>query len=1159
MPKVSAENSMVCKCGAQMRVRDGKYGKFWGCSTFPKCRNTKPYDGEVREELVKDFEPSPFQETVFQFVKDGKGHGVVEGVAGCGKTTTITQGLGYTPKDAEVAFVAFNRHIANTLAGKAPPHVHVSTLHSLGFGNVRNALGNVKVEPRKIWHIVKDLQDEMDWDKAEAVDQSISSIIRLVNMCKATLSDPTDENLDWITDRWNIETNGDRDLIHTVVRTAHLESVADTATIDYDDMIWLCASGKVPCRKFDFLFVDETQDLNKAQLEMALKSVKPGGRIVAVGDHNQCVVDDSRILCYNKSISIQDISIGDTIKVGGGSGKLAEVKVGNVYRREVKDLPVYTVTTKSGKSLTTTPEHIYFAGFTQDQLGENWYFTYLMYKEGVGYRIGTTRMGRSNYKSPGFGQRLVHERADKIWLLQKCDTESKAKYWEQFYSVKFGLPTWLFHGDGRNLAYNEGCIERLFAEIDTDANAAALLHSLDMFIQYPHRIPKASSAKRRRNFVITIAADSRYKPLHHYAISGSDMEDAVRLRKIGINVRPSKKSKGWRLEGVTSNLASIYNMVSQIQSVMNINILEKARLSGRSLPFMPASHVRPGMKVFVTDGEDVYEDIVMSVSRRTYTGTLHDLNIDRYHNYAANGILTHNSIYGFRGADTDAMPNIIERLEATVLPLSITYRCPKSHVELAQTLVPEIVAAEWAEEGSIESLSEYSFLETVKSGDLVLCRCNAPLVRPAFSLIRQGVKAIILGRDIGKGLMALVKKVQKRYRVRSLDDTLNALMEYHRKEYARLNRVGKEMQAESLDDKIETLVALADGCDTVADLDRRVEEVFSDESAGVTFSTVHKAKGAEADRVFILKPGLMPHPKASQGWEMDQEANIIYVSLTRAKRALYFVGGHPPFVKMEDLPEVDQAVEEMLQAQEEKLADPNLDADVRTMHEEARPTDRLIECGFCEGEGEVLVHLALESAENIWETCPICKGTKQREAFEVEYETETDRAAREITDGVLEESLLQQFPHPGRFESNIYRPSARELAEAMLDYTPNVIDRQLVLVDEVASGSFVHVWTSVMVGKIAGGTGADSIRVTRADVTERGTFWFKNDAEWVTRSVPKSCDTPEKAVAHLVGKIEGQVAQMTRKCPYCEAVAVRCKSKNGPWWKTNCIHMVKED
>ena len=39
----------------------------------------------------------------------------------------------------------------------------------------------------------------------------------------------------------------------------------------------------------------------------------------------------------------------------------------------------------------------------------------------------------------------------------------------------------------------------------------------------------------------------------------------------------------------------------------------------------------------------------------------------------------------------------------------------------------------------------------------------------------------------------------------------------------------------------------------------------------------------------------------------------------------------------------------------------------------------MIECGFCDGEGEVLVHLALESAENIWETCPICKGTKQAE------------------------------------------------------------------------------------------------------------------------------------------------------------------------------------
>lgn len=40
----SIESGMVCPhCGKQMVLRTGKYGKFWGCSSFPRCRHTEPY------------------------------------------------------------------------------------------------------------------------------------------------------------------------------------------------------------------------------------------------------------------------------------------------------------------------------------------------------------------------------------------------------------------------------------------------------------------------------------------------------------------------------------------------------------------------------------------------------------------------------------------------------------------------------------------------------------------------------------------------------------------------------------------------------------------------------------------------------------------------------------------------------------------------------------------------------------------------------------------------------------------------------------------------------------------------------------------------------------------------------------------------------------
>lgn len=42
---ISCDSSkLICnKCGANMILKAGKHGKFWGCSKYPQCRNTKSY------------------------------------------------------------------------------------------------------------------------------------------------------------------------------------------------------------------------------------------------------------------------------------------------------------------------------------------------------------------------------------------------------------------------------------------------------------------------------------------------------------------------------------------------------------------------------------------------------------------------------------------------------------------------------------------------------------------------------------------------------------------------------------------------------------------------------------------------------------------------------------------------------------------------------------------------------------------------------------------------------------------------------------------------------------------------------------------------------------------------------------------------------------
>jgi len=259
------------------------------------------------------------------------------------------------------------------------------------------------------------------------------------------------------------------------------------------------------------------------------------------------------------------------------------------------------------------------------------------------------------------------------------------------------------------------------------------------------------------------------------------------------------------------------------------------------------------------------------------------------------------AMYQWRGAALDAMNQIKERFDCEEMPLSITYRCPLSVVRLVNTLFPDIVfeSAPNAREGEVTAMSYDKMLGDLTRWSegkgskaktvMVLCRVNAPLVQPAFALIRQGVKAVILGREIGTGLVNLIDKL----RISQVDDLLEELIDYRDREVAKLLRANQESRAAGLMDRVATIVALSEGCRTASDIKKKIEEVFSDSKVGVVFASIHKAKGGEADDVYLLRPDLLPHPMAKPGWQMQQEDNIAFVAHTRPKQRFIYVGSTP--------------------------------------------------------------------------------------------------------------------------------------------------------------------------------------------------------------------------------------------------------------------------
>ncbi len=267
------------------------------------------------------------------------------------------------------------------------------------------------------------------------------------------------------------------------------------------------------------------------------------------------------------------------------------------------------------------------------------------------------------------------------------------------------------------------------------------------------------------------------------------------------------------------------------------------------------------------------------------------------------------AIYGFAGADSKSMDNMMRELSITdvgceYLQLTVTRRCGRAIVKEAQKIVPDFQAHRSCCDGLINrasmELKDEGCLNPyhirVQDGDMILCRVNAPLVSECFKFLRNGRKANIQGRDVGQGLISTIRKVTK-------NSTKNAdvgwllvlLSDWLQKETQRENakRNPSESRLIALQDRHDCIVCFCEGQSTVSGVIEKIESVFTDDKngSGILLSSVHKAKGLESKRVFILQPenAGMPHPVAKGKWQIEQEYNLLYVAITRAIEELIFV------------------------------------------------------------------------------------------------------------------------------------------------------------------------------------------------------------------------------------------------------------------------------
>lgn len=836
------------------------------------------------------------QQAIFAWFREGKGNLLVRARAGTGKTASLKEAFRHAPEQS-ILYAVFNKKNQVEADAKIRDiRVSVRTLHSLGFAYIRARWEDAKMDNDVEFHRVRAIIGPI------ASSDAANCVKTLVGLAKNRYAAPTDAQLADLAEEKDCvpedPTFGIADVIAATQRVLELSKKKDELNrVSFDDMVWLPVAAGWVRPWFDLAAIDEAQDMNALQLAMAKGAVKPGGRVVVVGDDRQCVVSGTQIATPEGDRPVDTIVSGDSVLAGAGRSLLRAKVVSETLPRRVENADVVTIETESGEKLTVTPEHILFAGFDSCKTPALW-VVYLMYREDRGFRVGISRTRNSSYSSgPLFRSRLNQERGDAMWILHTTRSEAEARFLEQKFSVVYGLPTWIFFARGRGLSlcFGDAEITRLFSEIDTRSGAERLLRDLGMSFEHPHVTPKCSQPnrsqhrpRRRRNFSVTLCADPRSPKyvLHTSAVSVASREDCAQLAKCGVQTRSDHKG-GYRAGHSSADLASIYEWLDRVQRCFPVNIIETARLTdGRALPFCPAGHVRVGMVVFVARGGRVEKSLVTRVTRGTYSGMVFDLNVADVHNYAANGILVHNCVYGFRGAVIGGMEMMKRELNAIELTLTETFRCPRNVVALAREIVPDYRAHESNALGIVDSARAADLVGLVGPGNAILSRTNAPLAVLCMNLLRQGKAAKIEGKDVGQMLINTVKRLK----ARSVPHFIERLQAWAERRIARIpaDESKRAARISEVEDTVATLVSVADGAKNVSDITARIANMFEDEAGKtrcVILSSVHKAKGLEWPHVYTLEWTF----KMEDPTEDTEEANIRYVAITRAKEHLTLV------------------------------------------------------------------------------------------------------------------------------------------------------------------------------------------------------------------------------------------------------------------------------
>lgn len=605
---------------------------------------------------IEDLNPEQLQA-----VRHDGGPALVLAGAGSGKTRVLTNRIAYLIEQGiepqNILAVTFTNKAANEMKERVEQLVGRSKIWSGTFHSI--CVRILRVHADKLFYnrsfniyddqdskkLVKDIMKELELVGLEG--KRPKEVLKMISELKTRMIEPehaAEEVSDAVAEVYRVYQN----------------RLRRSDCMDFDDL--LCNTVKLLRikevreyyqNKFQHILIDEYQDVNHAQYLLAKTLADKHENIFVVGDDFQCWSKNGIVSTPNGNRTISELNIGDKVLCSyRNEVKYSEV-TNKAYSGEQETL---SITTKSGKTLTVTKNHKCFATLPPF---DDYHYVYLMYRKDKGFRIGVTSGG----KTSSIRNRTASERAERLWLLKQTKSLDEAHHYETYLSLKYQIPTCPFYNNGRGIRTTQESLDKIFNEFGK--NGFALLEDVEYSFDYPHFIPQATVRHNisRKNVYITM-----------------NTRDGVQVRYQSGNTRIRKHFKSYKK-------ATQYAHNIKEEHDCDIIFEKFSGYDRKTIYLIPASQLFIGMEIPVNDNGELSREAIVNIELNE-PKDVYDIEVAEAGNLIVDDVVSHNSIYGFRGADiTNILSFERDYPNAEVYRLEQNYRSTKNIIAAANAVI----------------------------------------------------------------------------------------------------------------------------------------------------------------------------------------------------------------------------------------------------------------------------------------------------------------------------------------------------------------------------------------------------------------------------------------------------------------------------------------